>query len=117
MFINFLSSPSFDEDSNVLNERRCKKKWSNLKERHAVVRCANLFADQNRIIDLLTTLDSMLTRSLRELRDGQAKGIEKQTCYPRSLLSTKEAADALGLRLSTEIMDGPKADRSSSPGS
>jgi len=66
-------------------------------------RCSTceLFANQTRILDLLAALESLLKRSLQELTDDKATGRGEQTRFPRSLLSTKEAADALGLRPAT----------------
>lgn len=66
-------------------------------------RCSTckLLATQSRILDLLGTLESLLKRSLPELAERRTKGTPEQTRSPRSLLSTKEAAEALGLRPAT----------------
>jgi hypothetical protein len=81
-------------------------------------RCSTseLFANQNRILEFLAALESLLQRSLQELTGGKTKNSPEQTRSSRSLLSTKEAAEALRIAPSyLEIMDGPTADRSSSP--
>ena len=66
-------------------------------------RCSTceLLANQNRILNLLAALESLLTRSLQELTGGKTKNSPEQTRSSRSLLSTKEAAEALGLRPAT----------------
>ena len=66
-------------------------------------RCSTceLLANQKRILDLLAAIESLLKRSLQELTGGKTKSSPEQMRSPRSLVSTKEAADALGLRPAT----------------
>jgi excisionase family DNA binding protein len=60
-----------------------------------------LFTNQNRILDLLAGLESLLKQSLPERAACRTKSTPEQTHSSRSLLSTKEAAEALGLRPAT----------------
>src|SRR5260370_462088 len=45
------------EDCNILNERRCRKEWSSLKECHAVVRCADYSPTRTEITEAIRRFD------------------------------------------------------------
>jgi excisionase family DNA binding protein len=60
-----------------------------------------LLVNQKRILDLLAAIESLLKRNLQELAGGKTKSSPEQVRSPSSLVNTKEAADALGLRPAT----------------